>query len=637
VRVARVAPGLAAGLRPTRGHVHEFAGMGPCEAGWCYTPGEPVIAVGPSDVVETVNEAATVYDKAGTQLAELDFATFWGPQTQFCTDPRALYVASADRFVISCTDVTESTSPMRFAVSATSDPTGAWHMYAAPNTSFLDQDKVVASADKLVIAGNTSSTELMYVYNLADVVAGVTHPKVVKLTAHHSNVYQAAVEETQTANAYFVSSYPGNKLYLATITGTPAGADVHLTEAVVKSTDFPGPIEPSVPGGSIGGGDIDGRVYDAVFEVESSDSKPVIQYSSARQCGTRDCATSARIDLSGASPVLRANTLIGAPGWDYTYGAVGLDGAGHVFEAYARTSDASAPGAAVAGPGFDVTLQPPAAGTTVCASGDSPPCDERWGDYLGTAIDPSDPGSVWVSGLYQQSDGGYGWGTVIAKVSPSSFELPTVTTGAATKVKATSATIAGSVDPAGVSTTYHFDVGTTTGYDFSTAEQSAGAGTAPLPVSAALTGLDPGTTYHYRLVATTTVGSATGADSTFNTPKPAITTVAFGGTPADPTVTITGKNFGVEPAPDPPTPPDCVAGDTSLDYGANGLWFEDVTNGWTAGQRGDCIGLDVVSYSNTQIVYRFGPFYASFTPVTSGDEFTIMVRGRTFSGTVAYS
>jgi hypothetical protein len=612
--------------------------MGPFEAGHFYTPGEPVIAVGPTDIVETVNEAAAVYDKAtGTLLAEFDFASFWGTDTHhFCTDPRALYIAWVDRFAISCSDNTTASSPMRFAISKTSNPAGAWYKYAAPNTSFLDQDKISASSDKFVIAGNTSTTEVMYVYNLSDVVNHVSPRKVVKLTAKKSNVYEAVVEQTATSPVYFVSSFPGNELYLATVSGTPATA-VTLKESLVKSTDYPAPAEPQVPGGAIGGGDLDGRVYDAIYEVESSDSKPVIQYSSGRECGTRDCITSARIDLSGTAPKLVSNLLIGEPGWDYSYGAIGLDGAGNVFEVYTRTNSSADPAMAVVGPGFDVTLQQPGAGVTTCSSGQSAPCDERWGDYVGTAIDPSDPTKVWVSGLYQESSGGYGWGTMIAEISTTTFALPAVTTGAASKVKPTSATVAATVNPNGVATTYHIDYGLTTGYDSATTEQSAGSGTAAIPVSVPLTGLQPGTTYHYRIVATTATGSAVGADLTLATEKPKITSVAFTGTGASPTITVTGTNFGTVPAADPSTPLNCVAGDTSYDYGASGLWFEDVTGGWTAGQTGDCIGLIVSSYTNTQIVYELGPFYSNFSEITDGDQYTLVVRGVTSSGTVAYS
>jgi hypothetical protein len=614
---------------------NEFPGMGPCLGGVCFAPGEPVIAVGPNDVLETVNAAATVYSKAGTNRAEFDFSSFWGGETTYCVDPRTLYIASADRFAISCTDITKPTSPMRFAISATSDPAGAWHLYAAPNTSFLDQDKIVASSDKFIIAGNTGSTEQMYVYSLADVLAGLAKPSVVSLTAKKSNVYQAAVEQTATSNGYLVSSHPGGGLYLATVTGTPSAGNVALQETTISSKDFPAPLEPQVPGGSIGGGDLDGRIYDAVYETETSDSKPVIAYSSSRECGNRTCITSARIDLSGTKPVLSSNALVGEPGWDYTYGAVGLNASGSAFEAYSRSSASADPGVGVIGPGFDVSLQAAASETSTCFEA-APPCNERWGDYLGTAIDPSEPSSVWVSGLYQASNGPYGWATVIAKVSASSFALPTATTGGASSVTATSAQVAGTVNPNGVATTYHVDYGLTSGYEAATTQQSAGSGSSPVPVSAALSALSPGTTYHYRVLASTTAGNAVGADKTFKTKAPKVTSVTFTGTPSNPTITINGSNFGTQPAPNPSTPLNCVPGDTSFDYGTS-LLFNDSTRGWTAGQTGDCIGLVVSSYTSTKIVYQFGADYANFGQVTAGDAYKLTLWTATHKGTVAYS
>jgi hypothetical protein len=622
-------------VQPSQGP--EFAGLGSTEqygsVFYSYTPGEPVLAVGPSDVVETVNEAAGVFDKNGNKLAEIDFGTFWGgtiSQPTQCTDPRALYIATVDRFAISCSDTSGGAAePMRFAISATGDPTGSWFRYAAPNTGFLDQDKIEATSDKFVVAGNTSSSEVMYVYNLADVVGHASSPHVVKVTAKRSNVYEAAVQQTSTAPAYFVSSFPNNALYLATITGTPAATNVHLSEVHVPAADFAAPHDPQVPGGTFDGGD--GRVLDAVFEVETSDSKPVIQYSSTRSCGARDCLTSARIDLSATKPVLVSDALVGAPGWDYTYGAVGLDAAGNVFEAYTRSSPGTGAGASVLGSGFDVDLQSPTTGTSVCDTHGTPPCFERWGDYLGTALDPSDPTSVWVSGLYQASSGPFGWETVIARVATTTYSLAAAITGGAGALKATSAKVSGTVNPHGAATTYQFEYGLTSGYDSATPAVSAGSGTSPEGVFANLTGLQEGTLYHYRLVATTAAGRAIGADRTFKTKGPKITSVVFTGSPAAPTVTVTGKNLGTEPAGSP-----AGCNDSGQDFGT-ALFFSEVTQQWTAGQSGDCIGLVVSSYTATRIVFTFGSNYNNFGPVTAGDGYSVTGNGATRSGTVAYT
>ena len=633
IPVSRADTAPAAPTQPPSA-LSEFPGWGPCDpSGFCWDAGEPTLAVGPSYILETVNTVATVFNKSGSKLAQYDFSEFFGPKGISCGDPRTLYIASIERYAFSCTGF--GTGPMRFAISKTNNPTGEWFKYEAPNPEALDQDKIVASSDKFIIAGNGSSaenSEWIYVYNLSEVAAGATKPTVVKLLTKKSNLYEAAVEQTATSNAYLVASYPGQPLYMATITGTPSGGNVALKETTIKSTDFPAPIEPAVPGGELGGFALDGRIYDAVFETESSDSKPVIAYSSARACGTRACITAGKIDLSGSKPVLSSYTLSGEPGWDYTYGGVGMNAEGAMFEAYSRSNASTAPGVGVLGPGFDVTVKTASAGTTACESGQTEPCNERWGDYLGASIDPSEPLSVWVSGMYQNSNGQFGWGSWIAKVSATSFELPTVTTGAASAETTVSAKVAGTVNPNGVATKYHIDYGLTTGYEAATPEESAGSGSSAVAVSATLTGLQPLTTYHYRVVATTATGNAVGVDKTFKTKGPTVKAIKFTGTPSEPTVTATGSNFTSLP----PGEPACGLAENGLTFGSS-LIFTDSTRGWTGGQSGDCIGVIVTTNTSNEVVFHFGARYKEYGQITNGDSYTLTLEGVKKKGKVAYT
>jgi subtilase family serine protease len=96
---------------------------------------------------------------------------------------------------------------------------------------------------------------------------------------------------------------------------------------------------------------------------------------------------------------------------------------------------------------------------------------------------------------------------------------PTVATRSATSVLDTTATLNGSVDPNGSATTYRFEYGTTIAYGSQSpvSDGSAGSGSSASPVSTGLSGLTPGTTYHYRLVATNTAGTTNGADQSFTT------------------------------------------------------------------------------------------------------------------------
>lgn len=106
---------------------------------------------------------------------------------------------------------------------------------------------------------------------------------------------------------------------------------------------------------------------------------------------------------------------------------------------------------------------------------------------------------------------------------------PSVVTGAATSVGKTSAELHGAVNPNGSATTYFFQWGLTTSYGTSGPAKSAGSGTTAKAVEETAGGLSPGTTYHFRLVASNARGTTVGADHTFKTtghPSPAVTTGA---------------------------------------------------------------------------------------------------------------
>jgi hypothetical protein len=107
----------------------------------------------------------------------------------------------------------------------------------------------------------------------------------------------------------------------------------------------------------------------------------------------------------------------------------------------------------------------------------------------------------------------------VALAAPSvAAARPTATTGGVSSVGQQTATVHGTVDPNGGATTYWFEYGTTRIYQARTGDTSAGAGAAPVKVSAALGGLAPATTYHYRLVARGPGGGiALGGDRTFKT------------------------------------------------------------------------------------------------------------------------
>jgi hypothetical protein len=102
---------------------------------------------------------------------------------------------------------------------------------------------------------------------------------------------------------------------------------------------------------------------------------------------------------------------------------------------------------------------------------------------------------------------------------------PTATTGAPQALTTTGVTLSGVIAPQDEITTYYFNYGLTAAYGLRTATAAVPAGTAPVTVTTPLTGLAPGTTFHYQLVAQHGSGAPIlGADETFETfPSPAPT------------------------------------------------------------------------------------------------------------------
>jgi hypothetical protein len=200
---------------------------------------------------------------------------------------------------------------------------------------------------------------------------------------------------------------------------------------------------------------------------------------------------------------------------------------------------------------IDVTLAGPGAGTVIsspagidCSNvpgSSQTACSHEFGPLFstGTLTATPDEGSAFLSwsgaGAGTCSSGGANPCTTgllfFAQSVTATFvaapEPPTVVTGTASEVEFPSARVAGSVNPDNDNFAIndcYFEYGLTTDYGEKAAcsPGSIGTGTGPVAVSASIGVLDPGKTYHYRLVASNGGGSSRGTDQTFTSgPAPA--------------------------------------------------------------------------------------------------------------------
>jgi hypothetical protein len=84
----------------------------------------------------------------------------------------------------------------------------------------------------------------------------------------------------------------------------------------------------------------------------------------------------------------------------------------------------------------------------------------------------------------------------------------------------TEAILKAEINPGGAATTYHFEYGTTEAYGEETPELNVGSDSSTHEVSSFLEELLPGTTYHYRVVATNADSTNEGPDRTIRTFRP---------------------------------------------------------------------------------------------------------------------
>jgi len=129
------------------------------------------------------------------------------------------------------------------------------------------------------------------------------------------------------------------------------------------------------------------------------------------------------------------------------------------------------------------------------------------------------PQTTYVYRVVEETEGGTAEGE--AEEFTTLPPKPKATTEAASGVSETAATLNASVDAEGDDADCSFEYGTSAAYGTTLpCSTDPVTGSSPTAVSAAIAGLAPGTTYHYRVVAENEGGTTNGDDTTLTTASP---------------------------------------------------------------------------------------------------------------------
>ena len=250
---------------------------------------------------------------------------------------------------------------------------------------------------------------------------------------------------------------------------------------------------------------------------------------------------------AGASQVPVSTSISGlAPATDYHFRVVATNASGTTYGPDSTFTTTEAPAATTA-PAASVSLtgallraqvNPHAQattyhfeyGTTTAYGQQMPLSDEPAGSdeadhAVQAGVEGLTPDTSYHYRVVASNCGGCAEGTIAgADETFTTAAPPTAITEAPGAVSATTAAIAGAVNPQGAATVYHFEYGETASYGNETPSLPAGADAAVHHVGTELSGLAAGRTYHFRIVATNCEGCLTGTsygqDLTFTTPAP---------------------------------------------------------------------------------------------------------------------
>lgn len=182
--------------------------------------------------------------------------------------------------------------------------------------------------------------------------------------------------------------------------------------------------------------------------------------------------------------------------------------------------------------------------------------------------------AYYYRAVAQNSEGAaYGSETSFTTLAP-----PEVVTGNATSITMISATLNGTVNAKGTSTTAWFEYGTVSGAYGNTTTQRSVSGSSDTSVSVYISGLSSGTTYYYRLLAENNAGTAYGSEKSF------ATTSVTSPTPSP--TTGTTPTPAVSPTPTPSTGyPGFISGsvtDANTGKAISGATVSTNTGGYSA-------------------------------------------------------
>ena len=421
------------------------------------TPPDPIVAAGPAHVLVAVNSSFGIFTKSGALLFRFTAASWFQPQLStagahglFVYDPQVAYDHFEGRWIlVYVANDARSQSWILLSVSNSSDPTAGWRSWALPGdangaaavANFSDRPSLGFDERALYVATNQfryADTGFEYakvrVLDKAPLYAGAAAATWSDLWDLEDPLFPGA--KVSGVRPAITFGRPGVE---SLVSNSPFTTRDHVTlwtlfgagteAAALAGTDVPVAASVAPPGANQKGGSpgVSGCPTPCLLNTGSGTIASAVYrngslwfaHTVADGDGVHSRARYARLDL--ATQAAREDEAFGADGCWYFYPAVAVDAGDNLTMVFGRSCTDAYPGVAVTARSIaEPALEASASvrdgdGSYVAPTGDAELVN-RWGDFFGAALDPADPGRVWVVGEYAGAH--RNWLTRVAELGP---------------------------------------------------------------------------------------------------------------------------------------------------------------------------------------------------------------------------
>jgi PASTA domain-containing protein len=423
-----------------------------------YIPPDTSGAVGRDKLMVPLNSNYVIQQKSdGAVLSTVSMTTFWGAVGgTHPFDPRVLYDPYNDRWLVAAVNDPElPSSSLLYGISDTSDPQGAWHLYAldadAANVTWADFPTIGFNGSTVAIGLNMfASIGGAYVQGkliVLDYAAlrGNTAGSPVAINAPNAFTIQPAVTYSPTEGTLYLVEHFGSasatyrfwSLAGPTAALTLVGGAPKANPLGAWSVPGAANVLPQSGGPGIDAGDA--RIGNVVFRNGHLFYAQTIGLPAGLPTGGETRSAVQWVELDAAGSFVQGGRIVDAAangsngGHWYAFPSIAVNAANDVLVGFSefQSNDFPDAGYAFRGAGDPASTM---RDTVTIKEGEGAYFKmfggprNRWGDYSSTVVDPSNDITLWTVQQYAgapvgSGDGSGRWSTWWGKVGGSNTVL----------------------------------------------------------------------------------------------------------------------------------------------------------------------------------------------------------------------